>query len=120
MLRWKYRNSVIYIHQRERIAPGAENEIDIHGGAGVEQWVAESKWHQNRKVGIAEIQKLIKKGEWVRKDIGADFARVWFFSHDGFTLQAEKFMEKQGVLWSTRADLDGLLDYVKLRQLPKL
>jgi hypothetical protein len=29
-------------------------------------------------------------------------------------------MQEQGVLWSTRADLDGLLDYVKLRRLPAL
>jgi hypothetical protein len=109
-----------YIHQRERLAPGTDSEIDIHGGAGLEQWVAESKWYHGRKVGIAEIQKLIDKGEWVRKDIGADFARVWFFSHDGFTQDAQTFMQKQGVLWSTRKDLDGLLDYVKLRRLPNL
>jgi hypothetical protein len=109
-----------YIHQRKRIGPGADSEIDIHGGAAIEQWVAESKWYQNRKVGIAEIQKLIDKGEWVRKEIGADFARVWFFSHEGFTQEAEQFMETQGVFWSTRADLDGLLDYMKLRRLPNL
>jgi hypothetical protein len=109
-----------YINQRERIASGADSEIDIHGGAAAEQWVAESKWYQNRKIGIAEIQKLIDKGDWVRKKIGADFTRVWFFSHDGFTQEAEKFMEQQGVLWSTRADLDGLLDYMKLRRLPEL
>jgi len=108
-----------YIHQRERIAPGADSEIDIHGGAGVEQWVAESKWYQDRKIGIAEIQKLVDKGEWVRQDIGADVARVWYFSYDGFTPEAQDFMGEQGVLWSTREDLDGLLDYVKLRRLPK-
>jgi len=109
-----------YIHQREKLAPGADSEIDIHGGAGVEQWVAESRWHHGRKMGVGEIQKLIDKGEWVRKDIGADFARVWFFSHDGFTKEAKSFMQEQGVLWSTREDLDGLLDYVKLRRLPNL
>jgi hypothetical protein len=76
--------------------------------------------YQDCKVGIAEIQKLIDKGEWVRKNIGADFARVWFFSCDGFTEEVEKFMETQGVLWSTRADLDGLLDYMNLRRLPQL
>ncbi|RKZ75794.1 MAG: hypothetical protein DRQ57_06165 [Gammaproteobacteria bacterium] len=108
-----------YIHQRERIAPGADSEIDIHGGAGVEQWVAESKWYQDRKIGIAEIQKLVDKGEWVRQDIGADVARAWYFSYDGFTPEAQDFMEEQSVLWSTREDLDGLLDYVKLRRLPK-
>jgi len=114
-----------YIHQREKFAPGADSEIDIceidiHGGAGIEQWVAESKWHHDRKVGVGEIQKLLDKGEWVRKDINADFARVWFFSYAGFTKEAEIFMQEQGVLWSTKEDLDGLLDYVKLRRLPNL
>jgi len=109
-----------YIHQRERIAPGADSEIDIHGGAGVEQWVAESKWYRDRQIGIAEVNKLVEKGEWVRQDIGADVARAWYFSYDGFTKEARDFMQEQGVLWSTREDLDGLLDYVKLRRLPAL
>jgi len=56
----------------------------------------------------------------VRKDIGADFIHAWFFSHDGFTKEAKSFMQKHDVLWSTREDLDGLLDYVKLRRLPNL
>ncbi|TGO02194.1 hypothetical protein PN36_14540 [Candidatus Thiomargarita nelsonii] len=29
-------------------------------------------------------------------------------------------MSEHGILWSTQEDLDGLLDYVKLRRLPEL
>jgi hypothetical protein len=46
--------------------------------------------------------------------------RIWFFSYDGFAPKVLDFMSEHGVLWSTKEDLDGLLDYVKLRRLPKL
>jgi len=35
-------------------------------------------------------------------------------------VEAKTLMKEQGVFWSTREDLDGLLDHVKLRRLPKL
>ena len=108
----------VYIRQRVRLAPGAEAEIDIHAGAGIEQWVAESKWHKGRKVGIKEIKKLLKKAELVKTVRDADFVRTWFFGHDGFTSKAKDFMQENGVFWSTREDLDALLDHVKLRRLP--
>jgi hypothetical protein len=39
-----------YVRLRERFGPGAETEIDLHAAAGIEQWVAESKWRSQRKV----------------------------------------------------------------------
>ncbi|MEK8016342.1 MAG: hypothetical protein VSS75_005690 [Candidatus Parabeggiatoa sp.] len=109
-----------YVRLRERLGPGMGAEIDVHGAAGIEQWVAESKWYQGRKVGLSEIQKLLDKASIVIRNRETDFVRVWFFGHDGFTKEAEKFMQEQGIFWSTRADLDKLLDYVKLRRLPTL
>jgi len=103
---------------RERLGTGKGAEIDVHGGAGIEQWVAESKWYQGRKVGIAEAKKLLDKGEMVRQNRDADFARTWFFGNDGFTREAEDFMRENEIFWSTRADLDELLSYVQLRRLP--
>ncbi len=107
-----------YVRLRERLGPGLG--CDVHGGAGAEQWVAESKWIAGRKVGIKEVNQLLDKAEIVRKDRDADIVRVWFFGHDGFTVETETLMQEQGVFWSSREDLDGLLDYVKLRRLPRL
>jgi len=107
-----------YIRLRERFGPGANTEIDVHGGAGIEQWVAESKWQQGRKVGIELVKLLIDKANVVKIELNADFVRTWFFSHDGFTSEAEDFMQENGMFWSTREDLDALLDHVKLRRLP--
>jgi hypothetical protein len=44
---------------------------------------------------------------------------VWFFAHNGFTEEAEIFMQEHKVFWSTREDLDRLLAQVGLRTLPK-
>ncbi len=107
-----------YVRLRERLGPGLGCEMDVHGGAGAEQWVAESKWIAGRKVGVKEVNQLLDKAEIVRKDRDADIVRAWFFGHDGFTKDAETLMLGKGVFWSTREDLDGLLDYVKLRRLP--
>jgi len=110
----------VYVRLRERLGPGAGAEIDVHGGADIEQWVAESKWFSGRKVGIAEIKEVLFKAEIVREDRNAQWVRVWFFGHDGFTKEAVDLMQEKEVLWSTRADLDELLEYVNLRRLPKL
>ena len=109
-----------YVRLRERLGPGKNSEMDVHGGAGAEQWVAESKWRSGRKAGPKDIKILLDKAEIVRKDRNADIVRVWFFWHEGFTVEAKTLMKEQGVFWSTREDLDGLLDHVKLRRLPKL
>jgi hypothetical protein len=107
-----------YVALRERLGAGPNAEIDVHGGTGVEQWVAESKWYEDRKIGIKDIKKLLDKAEVVRKHRNADLVRVWFFAYDGFTEKAEVFMQEKGVLWSTQSDLDALLDLVNLRRLP--
>jgi hypothetical protein len=109
-----------YIHLRERLGSGKNMEIDIHGGAGVEQWVAESKWYQDRKVGLVEIQKLLDKAKVVKKDRQAELMQIWFFSYNGFTKEALELMSQNGVFWSTQVELDELLEYVHLRRLPKL
>jgi len=109
-----------FIRLRERLGPGAGSEIDLHGGAGIEQWVAESKWRRGHKVGIGDLEELLDKAEVVKRERKAELMRVWFFSYEGFTKEALELMPKHGMFWSTKEDLDGLLDYVKLRRLPKL
>ena len=107
-----------YMTLRECFGIGPNREVDIHGAAGIEHWVAESKWHRDRPVGILAIEKLLEKADMVKQECDPDFVRVWFFSHGGFTQEAKAFMKEKGVLWSTREDLDGLLDHTGLRRLP--
>ncbi|MDL1983848.1 MAG: hypothetical protein LWX54_06595 [Deltaproteobacteria bacterium] len=97
-------------------------EIDVEGGAGKERWICESKWWVGRKVDQAEVESLMRKGNIVKEEVGEglQILRLWFFAHEGFTEEAEALMLKNGVLWSVREDLDGLLKHVGLRQLPEL
>ena len=107
-----------YVSLRERLGAGPNAEIDVHGAAGTEQWIAESKWYQERKVGLIETQKLLDKAEFLQKYRNADLVRVWFFAYNGFTKEAQQFMQDNNILWSTRPELDELLELVKLRRLP--
>jgi len=107
-----------YVSLREQLGAGSNAEMDVHGAAGTEQWIAESKWHQERKVGPKEVQKLLDKAKFLRQYRKADLVRLWFFSYHGFTGEAQQLMKDNDVLWSTRQELDELLDWVKLRQLP--
>lgn len=66
----------IYVHRREKLGSGKESEIDVHGGAGLEQWVAESKWYQDRKVDMSLVKKLLDKAKMVKKDRQADVVRT--------------------------------------------
>jgi hypothetical protein len=64
----------------------------------------------------------LKKAEMVAADIGDELKtlRIWFFAHNGFTEEAEAFMKEKSILWSSRKELDDLLDYVGLRRLPEI
>jgi hypothetical protein len=115
---WRF----IYIRHRTRLGTGKEMEIDVEAAAATEHWVCESKWWHGRKVGRAEVESLVRKAEAVREaeGEGLDTLRVWFSACDGFTEEAEGLMKEKGLFWSTREDLDGLLNTVGLRQLPDL
>jgi hypothetical protein len=112
----------IYIWHRVRLGASVDTEVDIYAAAGPEVWVGESKWWRDRPVGRGEVETLLRKAAraWEREGRGLETVRVWFFAHDGFTEDAEALMQERGVLWSTRADLDALLEHVGLRRLPEL
>jgi len=111
-----------YVRLRSKLGGGKGMEIDVEGGAGKERWICESKWWIGRKVGQAEVESLMRKGSVVKEEVGEglQILRLWFFAHDGFTKEAEALMREKGVLWSSRQDLDNLLKFVGLRQLPEL
>ncbi len=111
-----------YIRHRVRLGAAADMEVDVYAAAGSEVWLCESKWWRGRRVGVGEVRSLLSKGERVRAGMGEtlEILRLWFFAHDGFTPEAEALMAEKGVLWSDRADLNGLLAHAGLKCLPEI
>ncbi len=110
-----------YIDQRHRPGAGKKMEVDIYGAAGNEIWMAESKWWAG-KIGPDVVETLLEQAE-IEKEREKEYLktlRLWIFSHGGATGPAIELMKQHGVLWSTRTELDGLLEMVKLRKLPVL
>ncbi len=110
-----------YIDQRHRPGSGKKMEVDIYGAAGSEIWMAESKWRAD-KIGPDVVETLLEQAEIVREREKESLKtlRPWIFTHAGATGPARELMKRRGILWSTRAELDRLLEAVKLRKLPVL
>jgi hypothetical protein len=97
-------------------------EIDVEAAAGKEMWICESKWRRGKKAGVKEVESLLYKADLLQKKEGPGLRilRLWFFSHDGFTAEAEELMAKKGILWSDRDDLNALLGHAGLKYLPEI
>ncbi len=111
-----------YIRHRTRLGPASDMELDVEAAAGKEMWICESKWWRGRKAGVREVESLLYKADLLREKEGPglQILRLWFFARDGFAPEAEALMAEKGVLWSDRADLDGLLAYAGLKRLPDI
>ncbi len=110
-----------YMVHRGKLGEGKDLEVDIYAAAGMDVWIAESKWWTKNKVGPDSVKRLLHQAEMVReREEGDPRMRVWLFAHNGATPTAEALMRKHGVLWSTRENLDSLLKLVNLRTLPEL
>ncbi|MDM8538444.1 hypothetical protein QUF70_16940, partial [Desulfobacterales bacterium HSG17] len=109
-----------FVHHRYRISSGKGREIDIMGAAGEEQWVCQSKWLKGDKISIGVLRDLKKQGDMVVREKEPEILRMWLFAHDGLTRPALEYAIKHGILWSSRKELDKLLEHVGLRRLPEL
>ncbi len=109
-----------YIAQRSKMGEHKGLEVDIYAAAGREIWIAESKWWTGRKVGVKVVRHLVAQAEEVgrREKRTLHTLRVWLFAYHGVSKNAETLMRKHGVMWSTRDDLNALLEFVNLRNLP--
>ena len=112
----------MYIWHRTRLGAAPDMEMDVEAAAGEQMWICESKWWRGRKAGVKEVESLLYKGRMLKenKGPGLEILRLWFFAHDGFTQEAEGLMTENGVLWSDREDLNGLLSVAGLKRLPEV
>ena len=67
---------------------------------GGQRWVVEVKW-QNKAVGEKELATLARKAEGLQ-------AQPWCISRSGFTAAAREVAAVQGILISSRSDLQKL------------
>jgi len=111
----------IYIDQRYRLGSGKGKEIDIFASAGRDFWIAESKWHKY-PVDEKVIRNLIRQGELVREKMGKNLRSLtlWLFAGNGVTVNARKLLEDNNILWSTKEELNALLENSGLRKLPEI
>ncbi|KPA12484.1 hypothetical protein MHK_007310, partial [Candidatus Magnetomorum sp. HK-1] len=114
-------NHFLFIDQRHRQHTGIHVEIDIFADATPEIWLAESKWHQ-KPVGTDVVRHMLKQKEIVQEREGDDLEKLtlWLFSYAGVTSDAENLMKQHGILWSSKDELNALLEFVGLRQLPEI
>ncbi len=113
-------HTFIHIAHRHRLRSGKGQEIDVLGAAWGEQWVYQSKWIQGKKVALDVLTALWEQGEAVKAEKEPDAVRLWLFAHDGLTGEAETYAREKGILWSSRQEMDELLEYAGLRRLPEL
>jgi hypothetical protein len=111
---------VVYVHHRQRLRSGQGQEIDLLAAIGTERWVCQSKWVTTHKIGVAVVEGLLAQAAAVHADFELSSVRCWLFAYAGLTGEAEALARHEGVLWSNREQLDGLLTYLGLRTLPDL
>ncbi|KPA17491.1 ATPase domain protein, prokaryote domain protein [Candidatus Magnetomorum sp. HK-1] len=109
-----------YINQRNRISMGQGMEIDIFAAGANEIWLAESKW-QDKKVGVDVIRNMLKQKKIVEEQEGPylEKLQLWLFACNGVTKKAQELIKKHNILLSTKQDLNPLLSFMNLRQLPE-
>ena len=118
----------VYIHHRVRLGASSDREIDVYASAGDEFWICESKYWHGRKVGIKQVESLLKLADCVKEFEGREYfegkepltLRMWIYAHDGVTKSALNLIKKHEILWSDKNDLDALLKEVGLRKLSDL
>ncbi|KPA17865.1 ATPase domain protein, prokaryote domain protein [Candidatus Magnetomorum sp. HK-1] len=110
-----------YIDQRVRQSAGKNMEVDIYAAADNEIWLIESKcW--KKPVGNDVVLKLFEQSKHVQQRNKEDIRsiKLWIFANEGLTESAKKLCEQHKILWSSKDNLNGLLEKAKLRKLPDI
>ncbi len=54
-----------YMVHRGKLGEGKDLEVDIYAGAGMDVWIAESKWWTKNKIGPDSVKRLLHQAEMV-------------------------------------------------------
>lgn len=114
------------MQHRLRLDASAESEVDVYASTGTEIWLCESKWWETQKVGVDVVQRMIDLLEKLKDFEGREYfeserplrVHLWLFAHNGVTPKAEALLRNHNIYWSTREDMDWLIQKIGLRRLP--
>ncbi len=91
----------------DRVAPyrSADGQVEVDALAeNGERWAVEIKW-RGRLAGLQEVQKMAR----VARSLAA---RAWFISRAGFTLEALEYARREGMMTSSRKEIETLAGLV--------
>jgi len=91
----------------DRVAPyrSADGQVEVDALAeNGERWAVEIKW-RGRLAGLKEVHKLAR----VARSLSA---RPWFISRAGFTPEAQEYARREGIMTSSRREIEGLAGLV--------
>jgi hypothetical protein len=79
----------------------ADGQIEVDALAeDSERWAVEIKW-RGKLAGLKEVQKLARAAQTLS-------ARPWFISRTGFTPEAEAYARQEGMMYSSRGEIEAL------------
>jgi hypothetical protein len=87
----------------QQVAPyrSDDGQIEVDALAeGDERWAVEIKW-RGKLAGLKEMQKLARLAQTLS-------ARPWFISRAGFTPEAEAYARREGIMYSSREQIEAL------------
>ncbi len=100
---------------------GEGQELDLVGGAGPDAWICQSRWVVGKKQGVKVLKVLLAQRDlFVEHFAPRRPVTLWLFAYKGLINEAQTFAKRHGILWSTREQLDELLELLGLRPLPNL
>jgi hypothetical protein len=108
----------IWIDSRTVKAPDTrEYQIDIIGKEVPHLWLVEVK-NTDHPIGLSEVREFQEACEVAERVIGGEIVTRWYVSTGGFTEEAVHDLQERGFLFSDRGQVNGLLQYFGLRELP--
>jgi len=79
----------------------ADGQIEVDALAeGYERWAVEIKW-RGKRIGLKEVQRLAHVAQTLS-------AQPWVISRAGFTPEAESYARQEGIMYSSREDVEAL------------
>jgi len=94
-----------------------EYQIDIVAKEVPNLWLVEVK-NTQQPIGLAQVKHFESACEVAEEVIRGEIITCWYISTCGFTQESERYLSENGFIYSNREQINQLLRYLGLRELP--